>query len=120
MGCALPLQQLPAPHRFAGCDIRRFQAGSGGVRVADRSIYESSPGVRRGFCARCGTPVSYESDRTGDELHLYVCTFDDPQNFVPTGHVFHAERVPWFEIHDALPRFEDSGSGVISSWGPLK
>ena len=86
----------------------------------DRSIFESSPGVRRGFCARCGTPVSYESDRTGDELHLYVCTLDDPQNFVPTGHVFHAERVPWFEVHDALPRFDGSGSGAISSWGPLK
>jgi hypothetical protein len=100
---------------FVGFDTTQVEFGS-----RDRSIYESSPGVRRGFCARCGTPVSYESDRTGNELHLYVCTLDDPQNFVPTAHVFHAEHVPWFEIHDALPRFESGGSGVVGSWGPLK
>jgi hypothetical protein len=74
-----------------------------------RSLYESSPGVRRGFCARCGTPLSYESDRTGDELHLYVCTLADPENFVPTGHVHYAEHLPWLDVHDSLPRFDGSG-----------
>lgn len=74
-----------------------------------RSLYESSPGVRRGFCARCGTPLSYESDRTGDELHLYVCTLDDPENFVPTGHVHYAEHLQWLDVNDSLPRFDGSG-----------
>jgi hypothetical protein len=74
-----------------------------------RALYESSPGVRRGFCARCGTPISYESDRAGDELHLYVCTLDDPAHFVPTVHVHYAEHLPWFDVHDSLPRFDGSG-----------
>ena len=30
-----------------------------------RQIFESSPGVRRGFCGRCGTPITYEADSYG-------------------------------------------------------
>jgi len=86
----------------------------------ERSVYSSSPGVSRGFCARCGTPISYEAEAFPGELHLYVGTFDDPENFVPQSHVFYAERLPWLETHDALPRFAGRGSGEVDSWGPLK
>ncbi len=29
---------------------------------------------------------------------------DEPKKFIPQFHVFYAERTPWFEIADDLPR----------------
>ena len=78
--------------------------------VDNRQFYESSPGVRRGFCGKCGTPMSYEADKYPDELHLYVSTMDEPNQFVPEYHVFHAEHIPWFEVADDLPRYDGTSS----------
>ena len=86
----------------------------------ERSFYESSPGVRRGFCSDCGTPMTYESDRCPDEVHLYVSTLDDPGAFPPQLHVFFGERIPWMELEDNLPRYEGfSADGEPVSLGPL-
>lgn len=70
-----------------------------------RTFFESSPGVIRGFCARCGTPVSYEGVRAPGETHLYVASFDDPEPFRPDYHVFMNEKIGWFDVHDRLPRW---------------
>ena len=70
----------------------------------ERAGFASSPGVQRGFCAGCGTPLTYESDRFPGEVHFYVSTFDDPQDLRPTFHVFYEERLRWLEIADDLPR----------------
>jgi hypothetical protein len=85
-----------------------------------RKFYASSPGVRRGFCADCGTPMTYEADRYPDEVHLYVSTLDNPGEYRPQVHVFFAERVPWMDLEDDLPRYEGLVRGAEPvSWGPL-
>lgn len=65
--------------------------------------FASSPGVRRGFCARCGSTLAYEGDRWPDEIHLHVGAFDDPAPFAPRGHAFVEERVSWLRIVDPDP-----------------
>jgi hypothetical protein len=67
--------------------------------------YASSPGVTRTHCGRCGSPISYTSNRN-DPGDLYVGTLDDPAAVVPTLHVHVAEQLPWFETQDRLPRYE--------------
>ena len=47
------------------------------------ATYQSSPGVTRSFCATCGTPMSYESKRWPGEIHLFLCSFDDPVSITP-------------------------------------
>ena len=74
--------------------------------VAERSVYHSSPGVERTFCATCGAALTYASDRWPDEIHLFACSFDEPGRLVPGGHVFIAERLPWVHLADGLPEFE--------------
>src|SRR3546814_18613418 len=32
------------------------------------AVYASSPGVRRLFCGRCGSPMAYETDRRPQEI----------------------------------------------------
>jgi len=65
----------------------------------------SSSGVTRRFCPQCGTPISYESVRWADEVHLFVGTFDDPAQFQPAAHVYVSEQLPWLRLADGLPRY---------------
>ena len=78
---------------------------------------KTSPGVVRGFCSRCGTPLTYESKRFPGELHLFTGTFDEPEQLEPTRHVFWHERQRGFEVHDPLPRYGRDSSRP-QAWGP--
>ncbi len=79
---------------------------------ADRKIYNSSPGVGRGFCDQCGTPLTWEGkafDRLIIEFH--ISTTDDPDAHVPDRHWFHEERIAWFDVADGLPRYRTISAG---------
>ena len=67
--------------------------------------FGSSPGVRRSFCGDCGTPLTYQADFYPNEVHVYVSTFDRPEDFTPQLHVFVSEAIPWLHIDDNLPRY---------------
>lgn len=58
-------------------------------------FYSSSEGVARGFCGKCGTPLSYQSDLWPGELHFLIGTFDEPQSFTPTGDAFTEDALAW-------------------------
>lgn len=69
------------------------------------TVRASSPGVQRGFCPHCGTPLSYAAPaRWPGEIHLFVATFDDPGAFRPSKHGSWHERLPGFDVADDLPR----------------
>lgn len=72
--------------------------------------FASSPGVVRRFCGTCGTPISYEGERWPEEVHLFLCTFDDPESVQPQGHVYTAEQLSWLELADGLPRHAGTSS----------
>ncbi len=64
-------------------------------------LFESSPGVRRGFCAECGSTLTYETDDLPDEIHIHIGALDRPEDFPPHGSPsFPEERVSWFRIAD--------------------
>ena len=69
------------------------------------AFYVSSPGVRRGFCAVCGSQLFYENEKSPAEIDLYAASLSDPTVVTPTRHVFVREQLPWFEVHDTLPRY---------------
>lgn len=89
---------------FMGVPYARFRFAG-----AVPETYVSSPGVRRRFCATCGTPVAYEADRYPEEIHLYAASLDDVADFQPQFHVHVAEAVPWVELADKLKRFAHNG-----------
>ena len=70
----------------------------------ERATFRSSPGVTRSHCARCGTPIGYETARRPGEIDLYLNAFDAPEAFPPRGHAFFEEHIPWFDTRDDLPR----------------
>ena len=89
---------------FAGYRDHQFRLTQG-----EPQHYASSPGVTRSFCGRCGTPLTYEAERCPGEVHLTISSLDRPDRFAPTVHVFTAERIPWLELADDLPRHPGLG-----------
>ncbi len=75
------------------------------------AVYESSPGVRRLFCRNCGSPIAYDADAYPHEIHFYAGTLEHPEDLAPQFHVFYAEKMPWIEIDDGLPRHQTTTGG---------
>jgi hypothetical protein len=63
--------------------------------------YSSSPGVERGFCARCGSTLTCANSRLSTETHYYVGAFERAAELTPKGQFFADERLPWFHPTDA-------------------
>lgn len=78
-----------------------------GVRVTRGALTEfrSSPGVWRGFCAACGTQLTYRKQAWDAEIDVALATLDEPALIQPRMHVWVAERLPWVVIGDQLPQF---------------
>ena len=72
----------------------------------------SGGAVQRQFCKACGTQMTYQADIWPDETHLYAGTMDDPTLFKAEAHFHYAERLPWLEITDDLPKYAGSADGA--------
>jgi hypothetical protein len=73
--------------------------------------FASSPGVTRGFCENCGSPLTYENATMPNEVHLYAASLLAAASVVPDRHVFVAEQLPWLEVLDKLPRYATTSRG---------
>ena len=72
-------------------------------------IHNSSPGVGRAFCGACGTPLTWEGVTGGKAaIEFHIGTLDEPNALTPVRHVFHEERLDWFDTADALPRYRET------------
>ena len=70
-------------------------------------LYESSPGIKRGFCGNCGTPLTWQAESfrfSGRHItEFYIGTVDEPKAVAPE----------WFDTVDNLPRYEGlDGPGI--------
>jgi len=71
-------------------------------------VHVSSPGVRRYFCAHCGSPIAFDSDRYLEEIHVYAALLENPASVAPQFHVHVGEELPWIVLADGLPQYERS------------
>jgi len=76
----------------------RFTAG-------EPASFASSDHGTRTFCPRCGTPLTFRSARSVDEIDLTTCSLDDPEQVPPQDHTQTATRLGWMESIDVLPSF---------------
>ncbi len=106
-----PLEPATCCH----CESCRRAAGALGVAwitVAASSLHyvkgaptllESSPGVRRTFCGRCGSQLTYWNETRRDEIDLTLGTLDDPTPFPPADHIWLQDAPAWDVPRDGLP-----------------
>lgn len=93
---------------FVACRDGALAFTRGRERIVDRA---SSATLSRPFCERCGTVVPTEEPWEGQILFPAGPLDDDPGTR-PVAHIFTASRAPWFQIRDALPRFDAYPPGI--------
>jgi hypothetical protein len=80
------------------------------VRCGTISEYPSSPGVRRGHCASCGTTLTYWWERRPHEIDITVSSLDDAAGIEPGAHIWVEDKVSWLVINDGLPQYKTTVS----------
>jgi hypothetical protein len=76
------------------------------VLEGEVTIYNSSPGVRRGFCNKCGTSLTYAGDGWTD-IAVLSATLDDPGAANPTTNVYLNHRQPWVVLDETLKKYNE-------------
>lgn len=63
-------------------------------------------GGRKCFCSRCGSQLFIRRQNRPEITVITLGTLDDAPSVKPTRYVFTASKAPWYEIDEALPRFD--------------
>jgi hypothetical protein len=66
------------------------------------AVYRSSAAGERGFCAACGTPLSFQPVGA-TEIDLSIGSLDTPSAIRPDKQYFTGTRMPWFRELSGLP-----------------
>lgn len=64
--------------------------------------YGSSIHVRRGFCGKCGTQLTYEHDSAPDGVELTTASLDHPSAMAPTKEIWLSDKLPWVAVNQHL------------------
>lgn len=84
----------------AVCHVTKFRWLRGGDAIAR---------FFNAFCRHCGSAVPQPLEGT-DLVYVPVGAIDGDPGSRPSHHVFVGSKACWFEITDALPRFEEQAS----------
>ena len=102
---------------YCHCESCRRAAGSpvvawgtfdrSGFRVTHGTLAEfrSSAQVVRGFCAACGSCLTYRHEARPAEIDVTLASLDEVAQLAPQVHVWVADKLPWMQIEDGLPQF---------------
>lgn len=110
-----------APATFQYCHCGQCRKASGTACTANGTVpagafellggaawlraWESSPGVRRHFCGRCGSPVHKTRDDDPGTVRVRLGLLDDPCRPRATAHIWTGHAAPWHVGgEDGLPR----------------
>ncbi|MBX3618811.1 MAG: GFA family protein [Rhizobacter sp.] len=112
------------------CHCRMCQLAFGNTRAAFINLpkrevtwtagaptyYASSKFAQRGFCGRCGTPLSFEYVDS-EHMDLSVGSLDQPSQITPVSHFAIETRVANWHAEDGLPgqRF-DEYQRLVERW----
>ena len=108
---------------YCHCDSCRRAAGSPTVPWATferahfalsrgaLAEFRSSAPVTRGFCAACGSCLTYRHEARSGEIDVTLATLEEAARLAPQMHVWVADKLPWVRIEDGLPQFPESAAG---------
>jgi hypothetical protein len=68
--------------------------------------FRSSPSGVRGFCGRCGTQLTFQSEGL-EEIDVTTASLDDPALVPPADNTRTSNRLPWI-VADGLPDHKEA------------
>jgi len=74
------------------------------------AMAHSSPGLKRGFCARCGTTLFSARESLG-VMGLTLGSLDDPDAVRPAEHIWVSSKQAWLVLADGLPQYAEGPPG---------
>lgn len=75
------------------------------------TVNRSSEHVRRSFCGRCGTALTYVHAKRPRQLDVTLASLDDAFDLAPRAHIWVAQKLPWVVLSDGLPQHLEWASG---------
>jgi DNA-binding SARP family transcriptional activator len=85
--------------------------------------YKSSPFAERGFCANCGSSMTYRpinppvTPDWADWIAVEIGSLDNPEPNVPTWHLGVESKMPWLDIHDQKTRVRCQDTpDLVEAW----
>jgi hypothetical protein len=81
------------------------------IAVGALAVHETSPGVEWGFCARCGSILTYRRATRPGLFDVTTATLDDPELFPPQKEIWTGERLSWIRSNPEVPHFPQTGAG---------
>ena len=85
-----------------------FRAADFAFTRGKPATFASSPGVERGFCASCGTTLTYVDADRPDVADVTTATLDNPDAFAPTKEIWLDEKIGWEAVDHARARYPRS------------
>lgn len=85
-----------------------FRAGDFALLAGEPQRFNSSPGVTRTFCGRCGTPLTYQRDARADSIDITTASLDAPDAFAPTCEIWTSQKIAWEVLDETRPLFPRS------------
>jgi GNAT superfamily N-acetyltransferase len=67
----------------------------------------SSARAVRGFCADCGTALTFRADAHPETVDVTVASLDQPELMAPREHIWTRSALPWMRLDDDLPRYDE-------------
>lgn len=109
-----------APLNVRVCHCKRCQRVTGSafyarVMVPLDSLHPEGPvswhdadsGLRRGFCAQCGSTL-FSARPSAGTVGIALGSLDQPDAFKPTEHIWVSRKQAWLSLDDGLPQYEES------------
>lgn len=75
------------------------------VTKGEFTYCETSPGMHRGFCGKCGSSLGGRGD-DWDDTFVTTASLDDPTMAKPVTNVYLDHQQPWVIIDDTLRGYE--------------
>ena len=118
--CGAVRYRVNGKHTYAGIchcdDCRRatggayvpwFGAAPENFTVTKGAIteHESSPGIRRGFCGKCGASLTYGGEGWND-IGITIASLDNPNAIKPESNVFLRDRLHWVTFDESMRNYD--------------
>jgi hypothetical protein len=105
------------PQNVHVCHCRMCQRATGGLFAAlagapradfawtrgTPAFFSSSNLARRGYCAQCGTPLSFAYEQPEARIYVTIGSLDEPAGVPIVRHYGIESRLPWVQFCESLP-----------------
>lgn len=68
--------------------------------------HESSPGIKRGFCGKCGSSLTFGGEGWND-IGVTIASLDDPNAISPETNVYLSEKLHWVAYNEDMRNYEN-------------